>query len=150
MIEFHGIVNSSGILTFPKPVEELRMRLLSEYVGKSMTERLFVSGRAGTSNQQKAHFGLAVAMIRDQMIDQGWTICGVAPNKDMIHEILSRTCGGVGEFGALVRFSKMTVEQRCKFFENIRDWAATQLHLVIPDPDSRWKEKRDTTEKEQA
>lgn len=141
MIEFHGIVNSSGILQFPKNVEELRMRLLTEYAGKSMTERLFVSGRAKTSNQVRAHFGLAVAMIRDRMIELGWTICGVAPNKEMIHEILTKTCGGVGELGSSVRLSAMTTDQAMKFFENIRDWAATQLHLYIPDPDKNWRTK---------
>lgn len=142
MIEFHGLVNSSGILQFPPAQEKLRTRWLIDCSGKSVTERLFISGRAKSSNQVKAHFGLAVMMIRDRMIDLGWDICGVAPNKEMIHEILTRTCMGVGPLGETVRLSEQTVEQNIKTFENIRAWAATQLQLNIPDPDREWKTKK--------
>ena len=81
-------------------------------------------------------------MIRQQMIDLGWSICGVAPSKDMIHEILTKCCGGVGPLGQTVRLSEQTIDQAMKFFENIRDWAATELHLVIPDPRKDWKKEK--------
>jgi hypothetical protein len=104
--------------------------------------RLLRSGPAKTLNQVKAHFGLAVMMIRQQMIDLGWAICGVAPSKDMIHEILIKCCGGVGPLGQTVRLSEQTIDENMKFFENIRDWAATELHLVIPDPDPNYRRGR--------
>jgi len=140
-MEFHGIVNCEGILQFPPIQEKLRMRLLQECAGKCLTERLSVSGRAKSSNQVKAHFGLAVTMIRDRMMELGWDICGVPPNKEMVHEILLRACGGVGPLGESVRLSLMTTEQASKFFENIRAWSATQLNLDIPDPDPHWRDK---------
>jgi hypothetical protein len=59
----------------------------------------------------------------------------------MIHEILKKCCGGVGENGQTMSFSEMDTEQRSKFFENCRAWAATQLSLNIPDPDPNWKVK---------
>ena len=140
MIEFHG-QSLNGTLQFPKVQEELRMRLLTEWSGKSITERLYRSGPQKTSNQVRAHWGLAVTMIRERMIELGCSVCGVAPNKEMIHEILLKACGGVGDLGANLRLSEMTIDQAMKFFENIRDWAATQLHLVIPDPDKNWRTK---------
>ncbi|NIV68947.1 MAG: hypothetical protein GWN41_02250 [Phycisphaerae bacterium] len=73
------------------------------------------------------------------MIDKGWSICGIAPNKQMIHEILLKSCGGVGELGQSKRLSEMTTTEAAQFFENIRDWAATQLGIVIPDPNPNWR-----------
>jgi len=95
-----------------------------------------------THQQVKTHFGLAVMMIRQRMIDLGLSIFGVEPNKDMVHEILTRTCAGVGGGGTIVRLSDQTVTETMQFFENIRDFAAKQLHLVIPDPDIHWKESQ--------
>jgi len=116
------------------------MRWLNESEGKYVTVRLCRRGPSKTQKQLGAYFGLAVDKIREAMIDKGWDICGVAPNKEMIHEILLRTCGGVGEMGACIRLSNMTIEQASKFFENVRTWAATQLNINIPDPDPLWKE----------
>ena len=95
----------------------------------------------GTTKQAGAHFGLVVKMVRERMEELGWDICGILPNKDMIHEILKKCCGGVGDNGETMGFSEMDTEQRSKFFENCRTWAATQLNLNIPDPDPNWKDK---------
>jgi hypothetical protein len=107
--------------------------------GKRVIETIRREGKAKSWSQVKAHWGLAVEMIRQRMIEKGWGICGIAPNKDMIHDILTKACGGVGEMGAVVRLSEMTTSQAAAYFENVRDWAATQLNLVIPNPDPNWK-----------
>ena len=140
MLELIGQVKN-GVLTFQNPNDELYGRWLNESEGKSVKVRLSRIGPLKTQKQLGAYFGLAVARIRESMIDKGWSICGVAPNKEMIHEILLRTCGGVGDHGEVIRLSdpEMTIERMIKFFENVRDWAATQLHLVIPDPDPNWR-----------
>jgi len=92
-------------------------------------------------NQVKAHFGLVVEMIRRRMDELGWDICSVLPNKEMIHEILKKCCGGVGDNGETMGLSEMDVEQAMRFFENCRTWAATQLSLNIPEPDKNWRDK---------
>jgi len=98
-------------------------------------------GKPKTSKQLKTHFGLAVAKIRQAMIDHGQAICGVTPNQKMIHEILSMSCGGVGPLGEMKRLSNMTSDEAFHFFENIRDWAAEPpLCCVIPDPNPNWRE----------
>lgn len=126
-------------MRFPPAQEQLRMRWLIDCSGKSVCERLHINGRAKTSNQVKAYFGLAVTMIRQQMIDLGYGIFGAEPSKDMIHEILIKCCGGVGPLGQTVRLSEQTIDQAMRFFENIRDWSASELHLVIPNPDKNWR-----------
>ena len=100
-----------------------------------------------TKKQLGAYFGLAVAMIRQAMEDAGWDICGVCPNKEMIHEILLKACGGVGTMGECKRLSEMSIQEAVQFFENCRAWAATQLHITIPGPDPKWRMARDGTKK---
>jgi hypothetical protein len=107
--------------------------------GKSVVETLKKQGHAKSWNQVKAHFGLCVEMIRQRMDELGWDIMGICPNKDMIHEILTQCCGGVGETGEIVRLSDMTTAQAAAYFDNIRNWAAIQLNLIIPDPDPNWR-----------
>lgn len=90
--------------------------------------------------QVKAHFGLVVSMIRDRMIELGFDICGVYPNREMVHDILKKACSGVGDNGECLGFSEMSTAQASRFFDNCRVWAATQLQLYIPDPDPNWRE----------
>ena len=134
-------VAKDGCLIFQPNGEQLYMRWLLDAGNSFVKCRLFKVGKNKSHKQVKTHFGLSVAMIREAMIDKGWAICGVAPNKTMIHEILLKCCGGVGELGAMKRFSEMTTVEASRFFENVRDWAASELHIVIPDPDKQWKDK---------
>jgi len=140
MLELIGVAKN-GRWILPPNAEQLYTQLLKESEGKFVKGQFNRVGKQKSQKQLGTHFGLAVAMIRQAMIDKGWAVCGIAPNKTMIHEILLKSCGGVGELGATKRLSEMTTTEASKFFENIRDWSAHELHIVIPDPDPNWKDK---------
>ena len=134
-------VAKNGRWILPPSAEQLYTRLLIDSEGKFVKGQFSRVGKNKTWKQVKTHFGLAIAMIREAMIDKGWGVCGIAPNKLMVHEILLKCCGGVGELGSMKRLSEMTTTEESQFFENIRDWAANELHIVIPDPDTNWRAK---------
>ncbi len=94
-----------------------------------------------THQQVKAHFGLCVTMVRERMIELGYGVFNCPPSKDMVHDILTKACMGVGDHGESIRMSspEMTTARMARVFENIRDFAATELHLVIPDPNPNWQ-----------
>jgi hypothetical protein len=140
MLEIIGLAKE-GRLMFQPNSAQLYTRWLLDSENSFVKCRLTRVGKSKTHKQCKTHFGLAVAIIREAMADKGWAICGVTPNKEMIHEILLKSCGGVGPLGAMKRLSEMTTKEASQFFENIRDWAATQLGVYIPDPDINWKDK---------
>ena len=141
-MKFQGTADGKGNLILPTHQLMLRTHFLSSMkTGSYITETITKTGRPKTHQQVKSHFGLVVMMIRQKMIDLGWGICGIAPNKNMIHEILKRACGGVGDGGECLGLSEMSTVQAKQFFENCRHWAATQLELFIPDPDPNWKKK---------
>lgn len=45
--------------------------------------------------------------------------------------------------GETLGLSEMTTTQASKFFDNCRVWSATQLSLVIPDPNPNWREDKE-------
>ncbi len=139
MLRLHGI-SQEGELWLRPAQKELLRRYLTSLDGAPITMSLAKGGSSKSWSQVKVHFGLAVEMIRQRMVDEGWDIMGIAPNKEMIHDILSKCCAGVGPLGATVRLSEMDTKQASQFFENVRDWAATNLCLVIPNPDPSWRD----------
>lgn len=141
MLTLHGQVKD-GRLTYQPPNDELYTRWLSDCEGKSVKVRLSRVGPQKTRKQLGAYFGLAVMMIRQAMVEHGWDICGIAPNKQMIHEILLKCCGGVGPGGEMKRLSEMTIDEACVFFDNVRTWAVTQLGINVPDPDPTWRDRQ--------
>ena len=142
MPEFH-YQKLNGRMTLSDTQERLRAHYLTTLKdGTRVKEVLAREIPEGTRQQAAAHFGLIVEMIRQQMAEMGFDICGIAPNKKMIHDILKLACGGVGDNGEVKRFRDMNIAQRSKFFDNCRTWAATQLQLVIPDPDPNYKLNR--------
>jgi len=140
MLETIGVAKN-GRYVLPPTNDELLTRWLSDCEGHFVKAKWTKVGKPKTAKQVRTHFGLAVAVTRQAMIDKGWAICGVPPNKSMVHEILSKACGGVGPLGENVRLSEMTSDQCVKYFENICDWAATELGAFIPSPDPNWRNK---------
>ena len=139
MLKTIGIAKNGRYILQPNN-EKLLTLWLNDCEGSFVRATWQKVGKSKTTKQLGVHFGLAVEMIRQAMIDNGWDICHVAPNKEMVHEILLKSCGGVGELGATKRLSEMTTVEASKFFENIRAWAATQLGIDIPNPAPNWKD----------
>ena len=130
-------------LTLPAIQQELRQQYLSTMKEEQLIRIKYTKVAAQKTHQQvKTHFGLVIEMVRRKLEEMGVDICGVACNKQMVYDILIKACGGVGDMGETLTLSQMTIEQASKFFKNCRTWTATQLQLVIPDPDKNWRNKR--------
>lgn len=142
-MEFQGkSYQKVGNLILPTHQLMLRRHFLSSMKdGSPVRETLSKVGKPKTHKQVKTIFGFIVMMVRERMIELGWSICGVAPNKNMIYDILKKACGGVGDGGECLGLSEMTTTQASEFFENCRHWAAKELKLFIEDPDPNWKKR---------
>ena len=142
-MEFNGTI-IGGCLSLSSVQTAMRERFLhSQKDGTLVRETLKKIGKPKSQKQVKTHFGLVVEMIRLRLKDMGVDVCGVPVNQEMVYDILKRACFGVGDNGETLGLSKMTSSQSSKAFDNCRTWAATQLQLVIPDPNPDWnKEKK--------
>ena len=142
MIETVGVA-TKGRYILPPNDEELHTNFLIDCDGHFVRAKWSKVGKPKTNKQVRTHFGLAIAKVRQAMMDKGETICGMMPDKIMIHRMLLMLCGGVGPLGEAKTLSQMTSDEACLFFEKIRDWAATYfgrvgIKCVIPDPDPGW------------
>ena len=145
-MKFYGTVQN-GELTLSAVQKDFRQKYLSKLKdGTLVKETLTRQGPMKTHQQVKCQFGLVVEMIRQKLEEMGIDVCGIAPNKQMVYDILKKACGGVGDMGETLGLSEMTIEQASKFFENCRAWAATQLGLNIPEPNKDWRTNRHLSE----
>ena len=107
--------------------------------GQLLKKTYIKQGPMKTHQQVKTHFGLVVEAVRRRLETMGMSVCGVPANKNMVYDILKKACGGVGDMGQTLGLSEMSVDEASLFFENCNDWAATELHFVIPKIDKDWK-----------
>lgn len=140
-MELHGTLQD-GRVVLSETQEELEIRYLTSLKNGTMVRKTYTrEGPMKTNKQVKTIFGLIVEKVRFRLAEMGVGICNVPANKEMVYAILKKACGGVGDLGETLGLSEMTIDQASLFFENCRDWAATELHLTIPEPDPNWREK---------
>ena len=66
---------------------------------------------------------------------------GVPCNLTMFQQFFYAQYPTSDENGKIITMSDFTTEDESVFFEAIRNHAASQWSIVIPDPDPKWKEK---------
>lgn len=141
-MELHGWIEK-GELKFPPIQNQLKKQFLATLKdGTAIRETLIREGRAKSWKQVKAIFGVPVEMVRLRLYEMRVDVCGVPVNKEMVYDILKKCCFGVGDMGETLGVSEMTTLQAKQAYSNCQTWAATQLSLVIPDPDPLWAEKK--------
>ena len=106
-----------------------------------------------THAQVKTIFGLAIAQIVADFETRGWDSSmllnmpkptGVEVSKGLLKEFLYAVCPIYDDNDKLITLSKADTRQAAKFFDEIRNYAASQWSLYIPEPDPRWKEEKKT------
>lgn len=101
-----------------------------------------------TYAQVKTIFGLAIAQIVAEFESRGWDSSmllnmpkptGVAISQGLLKEFLYATCPIYDESDKLITLSKSDTRQAAKFFDDIRNYAASQWSVYIAEPNPNWK-----------
>ena len=103
-------------------------------------------------SQVKNHFGNALLKIVETFDDNGWDASmlyrlekptGVPVNSVMLQQFFYALFPSQNEEGKLITMSSddFTTVHCSEFFENIRNYAASQWSIPIPDPDPEWFKK---------
>jgi len=150
MKEFHGIIKNGR---FELSLTQLQQRqsYLKNLTGDTrVIETLRKEGKSKSWEQVKCHFGLVVTTILREFSDRGWdTSCllnmpkptGIEVSVGLLQEFLYAACPVYNEAGERVTLSKMTLIEASKFFDDIRNYCASQWSIYIPEPDKNWKDK---------
>jgi len=148
--EFHGIVKQGRFL-LPPVQKQLRERLLASMKdGTRVKEGLVREVRDGTYKQLQTIFGLVINYIIVSFNDLGWDSSillktdlptGVPVTKGLLKEYFYIVCPIEDEEGNRITLSKANIMQRMKFIDDMRNHAASQWGIDIPDPNPNWQQK---------
>lgn len=148
MKEFHGIIKNGRFELSLTQLQQRTTYLKSLKDDTRIIETLRKEGKSKSWEQVKTHFGLAVTTILRDFSDRGWdTSCllnmpkptGIEVSVGLLQEFLYAVCPIHNDTGERVTLSKMTTVQASQFFEDIRNYAASQWSIYIPDPDPNYK-----------
>jgi hypothetical protein len=143
-----GIIRDGDIEVSGQQAELRRRWILGQKEGAVIRETLEKQTLPKTYQQCKTHFGLALAMIVESFNDNGWDCSmlmnlpnptGVGINKDML-QVFFYALFPVFNEGRQTTLSKMSTAEASKFFDQIRNFAASQWQIAIPEPRKDWKD----------
>ena len=138
-----------GVLTLPSSQKILRQHFLTSIKdGTRVIETIEKDTKPKTHAQVKTIFGLAIAQIISDFEHRGWDSSmllnmpkptGIGISKGLLKEFLYAVCPIYDENDKPITLSKSDTAQASKFFDDIRNYAASQWSIYIPEPNIDWK-----------
>lgn len=102
-----------------------------------------------TSAQLKAWWGLFAASVITEFNDRGYDTSyilkvdkptGIPIDRELLKEYLYNVCPIYRE-SRRVTMSSMDTEEMSKFFDDCRNFAASQWNIFVPEPDKNYRDK---------
>jgi hypothetical protein len=155
MKEFHGIVRNGKFLLPLSQKAQKESFLKSLKDDTKVIETLRKEGKSKSWEQVKCHWGLVISTILSSFSDNGWDTSillnlanptGVEVSQGLLQEYLYAACPIYNETGERVTLSKMTTVEASKFFDDVRNYTASQWSIFIPEPRKDLKENGHRTE----
>lgn len=152
-MECIGTIRSGKIAISPEQLSA-RDAFLSRMKDGTIVKVTIVRVVAGkTAAQVRCHWGLVINTIRREFEDRGMDLAtflkspsipeGLPVPTDVIQAVLYACCNDVGDGGERKTLSKMNTIEASRFFDRCRDYAASAWRIVIPEPNSMWKQPED-------
>jgi len=119
--------------------------------GKDVIYSIKVAHKPKSNKQIKAYWGLAMRHACAELSDRGWDTStllntnkptGIEIGPELLYEFLCNVCPVFNESGKRLTLSKMDTKQAAEFFDNCRNYMASQWSIAIPEPNPNWR--RDT------
>jgi len=144
IMKFIGTIQNS---VFVLPFEQARQykALLASLEGKTTEMEIKRASKPKSYEQVKTWWGLFAAIVKSEFDDRGWDTSyffnldqptGIGISTDLLKEYMYAVCPVYSD-GKRTTISKMDMPQLHKFFNDCRDYAATQWGIVTPEPKER-------------
>ena len=148
-MQFFGIIKQGKIM-LTQSQKLLREHFLASIKDDTrLVETIERDTKPKTYAQIKTIFGLAIAQIVAEFSDRGWDSSmllnlnkptGIPISQGLLKEFLYAVCPIYDENDKWITLSKTDTRQAAKFFDEIRNYAASQWSIYIPEPNPNWKE----------
>lgn len=118
--------------------------------GAIVKSSLVVQRQDKSQKQLGAYWGLAMAMAVDVLDDRGYDTSflyntpnptGNGIDKDLLCDYFYNVCPIFNDSGQRITLSKCDTKEAAKFFDDVRNFLASQWSIVIPEPDVDWRDK---------
>lgn len=142
-MKFIGTVQKGHILLSPEQARQ-RTALLADMEGKVAEETIVKHYEAKSNQQIKTWWGLFATIVKTEFDDMGWDTSyffnldkptGIGITTELLKEYMYSVVPIYDEQGKRVTMSKMNTKQMSKFFNDCRNWAATQWYINTPEPE---------------
>jgi hypothetical protein len=142
-----------GVLYFPPAVNQARKDFIARHKDDTIMEETLSVPRASKSQSQLgAIWGLALATVVSELDDRGYDTSfilktphptGIAITADLLCEYMYQACPMYNEEGIRITLSKSNTKEAAKFFDDCRNFWATQWQIYVPEPDRDWRNKNE-------
>ena len=150
-VEFYGTIDDDWI-NFPGEQEKLMHNYCTETKNGTMVYlRIGKYSAPKTNAQLRAWWGLFAATVITEFNDRGYDTSfilnidkptGIPIDRDLLKEYMYNVCPVYDDEGRKIGMSSMSTEQMSKFFDDCRNYVASQWNIFVPEPDKEHKQKR--------
>ena len=136
-------------------IEARNQWLANQKEGVEIVDTLQIARHNKTNQQVKTYWGLAMQMAVSEFDSRGYDTSyllridkptGIGITKDMLYEYLCNVCPIYDEEGQRITLSKTTIKEMTKFFNDCRNYMASQWSIIIPDPNPDWWKVKEQNE----
>ena len=141
----------NGELAFSGEQNELRDQHLRSFKPEDIVIETLTKHRLKRrSKQLGAWFGLFSKMVLAEFEDRGWDTSyifklpqptGNPISEGLLKDYMYAMCPTYDKEGNSITMRKMDTGQMAKFFDECRNFAASQWCVNVPEPDKDWKKK---------
>jgi len=149
-MKFYG-QSRNGTLAMSPEQKESRCRYLANFKVDDIIEETLKKHRNQKSQRQLgAWWGLFCKTVLAEFNDRGWDTSyifkltkptGIGISKELLKEFMYAMCPSYNDPGERTTMSGMNTLQMAGFFDDCRNFAASQWSIVVPEPDPKWREK---------
>lgn len=149
-MKFYGKAKK-GMLEMSPEQKELRYQYLSNLKASDLIEETLKKYRSPKSQKQLgAWWGLFCKVVLAEFDDRGWDTSyifkldkptGIGISSELLKEFLYAMCPSYNDLGERITMRGMDTLQMAGFFEQCRNFAASQWSINVPEPDPNWKNK---------
>ena len=152
-MKFYGIINQ-GKLTLMPLLKRQRQNYLSSLKDDTrVIEEIKRDTKSKTHQQIKTIWGLALATVKAEFDDRGWDTSvlynldkptGIGVTANMLKEFFYGVIPMYNGDGQRITLSHKDCSTiiAAKFFEDMRNFSASQFSIYIPDPNPNWQEEQ--------
>ncbi len=154
-MDFIGIKQDGKLFHPPAIAEQKRKHWDRIKEGAMVKSSLTVQRQDKSQNQLGAIWGLMMAQAVDELDSRGYDTSfilnipkptGIAIDKNALCLYFYNVCPifrdaykeGIWHGQSRITLSKADTKEAAKFFDDVRNFLASQWHIVVPEPDPNW------------